>query len=89
MVGNCLEGAGHHVGHLETGRITVGLLTATGQGGAQLAGAKRAEVSEVDKVVGTGRATGAWVAQVTPKGVGGEVSRVAAVGHFGRRCEFS
>ena len=85
-----LAGAGHHAGRPAAGGLTAGLLTAAVEGGAQLAGAGRAEVSAVDQVAGVGRATGeAWVAQVAPKGAGGEVSRAAAVGHVEGRCEFS
>ena len=85
-----LAGAGHHAGCPAAGGLTAGLLTAAVERGSQVAGAGRAEVSAVDQVAGGRRATaGAWVAQVAPKGAGGEVSRTAAVGHVGRRWEFS
>ena len=46
--------SGHHTGCLAAGRFTAGLLTATVEGGAHLAGAGRADVSAVDQVAGVG-----------------------------------
>lgn len=85
-----LARAGDHKGSLTPSRLTEGLLAATIEEGSLLAGAGTAEVSAVDQVTGVGRATGgAWVALVAPKGVRGEISGAAAVGHPKRRCESS
>ena len=86
MVAECLAGTGHHTVHLAPGGLITGLLTATVERGSQLAGAGRAEVRAVDQVAGV---EGAWVAQIASRGVGGEVSKAAVVGHVDRRCEFS
>lgn len=82
-----LAGAGHQVGCPEAGGVTAGLLTATVERGAQLAPAGRAEISAEEQVVGVERSTGrSWVAQESPKGLRGDVSRAAVVGHGDRRC---
>ena len=88
MVAGCLAATGHHTGRLAPGGLTAGLLTV--ERGVQLAGVGRAEVSAVDQVAGVEGATGeSWLALVAPKGVGGEVSRAAIVGHLDGRYEFS
>ena len=90
MVTGRLARSGYHIGSLASDGLTVVLLTTTVERGTQLAGDGRAGGSAVEQVPGVGRATeGAWVAQVAPKGAGGEASRAAAVGHVDRRSEVS
>ena len=80
-VAGCLARTGHHTECLAHCGLIAGLLTATIERGAQLACAERVEVSAIDQVAGI---EGAWVAQMTAKGAGGEVSRAVVVGHVDR-----
>lgn len=85
-----LAGAVHHMGSLASDGLEAVLLTATVERGSQMTGSWGAEASALEQVTGIGRATrGMRVAQVISRGAGGEVSRIAAVGHVDGGCKLS
>lgn len=89
-VAGLLAGSLHHMGSLASAGLEVVLMTAAVERGAQTAGSGRAEVRALDQVSGVGRvAGGVRGVQVISTGAGGEVSRIAAVGHVDGRCKLS
>lgn len=85
-----LAGRLHYMGSLASAGLEVVLMTAAEERGAPMAGSGRAGVRALDQVPGVGRvAGGVRVVQVISTGAGGEVSRIAAVGHVDGRCKLS
>lgn len=85
-----LAGSLHYMGSLASAGLEVVLMTAAEERGAPMAGSGRAGVRALDQVPGVGRvAGGVRVVQVISTGAGGEVSRIAAVGHVDGRCKLS